>query len=200
MEDPQKKISAFWTWFGAISDKLAANVEDEDVLKALDNRVRELHPGLSWELGPGGTSTWQFVISPNLDRDLRELASTIVKKAPVLPEWQFYAARRRKDWNYHFQLQSIEGEGAKSLDASNWKFVLLEYPDETHEIVLEAQDATSLGEDERWQAAAIVLESILGEDILLKKIDEFELVDKLEAQFADSARPIQELYESIVRD
>jgi hypothetical protein len=190
-----KKITAFWVWFNSISGKLAANVEDKNMLEALDNRVRELHPRLSWEIGPGKTREWQFVISPNLDRDLRKLASTIVAQAPVLPDWQFYAARRPKHWNYQFQLESGDGERVKNLDASNWKFVLLEYPDETHEILLEAWDAPSLGDDERWQAAAIVLESILGEDTLLDRIDDFELVSKLEPQFAESARPIQELRE-----
>jgi hypothetical protein len=187
-----KKISAFWAWFSSISDELAANVEEKAVLEELDKKVRDLHPGLSWEIGPGRTREWQLVISPNLDRELRSLARAIVAQAPVLPEWQFYAARRPKDWNYQFQI-GTEGGHLRNLDASRWKFVLLEYPDETQEILLQASDAISLREDERWQAAAIVLESILGEDMVLDRIGEFELVGELEPQFAADARPIQEL-------
>jgi len=196
----QKKIKAFWAWFSTISGKLAANIEDNSLLDELDKRVRGLHPRLSWELGPGRTREWQLVISPNLDRELRELANTVVAEAPVLPDWQFYAARRPKDWNYQFQLESDDVGRVKSLDASNWKFVLLEYPDEAYEILLEGEDASSLGDDERWQAAAIVLESILGEDALLDRIAEFELVSELEARFASSSRPIQELREAFCQN
>jgi hypothetical protein len=193
----QKRISAFWMWFSTVADRLAADVEDKNILTELDGRVRELHPGLSWEVGPGRARAWQLVISPNLDRELRKLANAIVLQAPVLREWQFYGARRPKDWNYRFQLNTEEGL-VRNLDASTWKFVLLEYPDKTQEVLLEGRDASYLGDDDRWQAAAIVLESVLGEDVLLDCIDDFELVGELEPQFAGSARPIQELREAVL--
>ena len=47
------------------------------------------------------------------------------------------------------------------------------------EIILE-----SLDDDERWQAAAIALESILGEEVYMEKISDFELVDHIEPRFA----------------
>ena len=185
-----KDIISFWAWFGAVADKFASNVEDNSLLTALDKKIRELDPRLSWEIGPGRTREWQLVISPNLDRDLRELADAVVAEAPGLPRWQFYSSRRRKEWNYKFQLES--GGHFKNIDAAEWRFVLLEYPDDTFEILLEGRGALALEEDERWQAAAIVLESILGEDALLGKV-EFELVDKLESQYSADARPIQDL-------
>jgi len=185
-----KNIISFWTWFKVIGDRLASNVEDNSILTELDKRIRKLHPRLSWEIGPGRTREWQLVISPNLDPELRKMTDAIIAEAPILPRWQFYSSRRPKEWNYHFQLES--GGHLKNVDASSWKFVLLEYPDDTFEILLEGRDAISLADDQRWQAAAIVLESVLGEDPLLGKV-EFELVDKLEPQYSADARPIQEL-------
>jgi hypothetical protein len=185
-----KNINLFWTWFSAIADNLASNVEDNSLLTELDKKILKLDPRLSWEIGPGRTREWQLVISPNLDRELREVADAIIAEAPVLPRWQFYSSRRPKEWNYQFQLEI--GGRLKNVDASNWKFVLLEYPDDTIEILLEGRDALSLEDDQRWQAAAIVLESVLGEDALFGKVD-FELVDKLEPQYSPDARPIQEL-------
>jgi hypothetical protein len=41
-------ISSFWTWFGAVADKLASNAEDNSLLTALDKRIRKLDPRLSW--------------------------------------------------------------------------------------------------------------------------------------------------------
>ena len=58
---------------------------------------------------------------------------------------------------------------------------------------MRAKSVSTLGDDQRWQAAAIVLESILGEDVVLDKIDSFELVDRLELRFEQLARPIQQL-------
>ncbi|HEY6183999.1 MAG TPA: hypothetical protein VIW67_17255 [Terriglobales bacterium] len=190
-----KNISSFWIWFSAVADKLAINVEDNSLLTELDKKIQKLDPRLSWEIGPGRTREWQLVISPNLDVELREIAEAIIAKAPILPQWQFYSSRRPKEWNYQFQLEC--GGRLRNVDASGWKFVLLEYPDAIFEILLEGQEALSLEDDQRWQAAAIVLESILGEEPLLGKV-EFELVDKLESQYSADARPIQELRQAFL--
>ena len=59
--------------------------------------------------------------------------------------------------------------------------------------MLQATNLPPLDDDERWQAAAIVLESILGEDVLLERINEFELTDRLDQSFAEKIKPIQQL-------
>lgn len=65
-------------------------------------------------------------------------------------------------------------------------------------MLLQGDNVTSLDDDERWQAAAITLESILGEEVLLDKIGEFELVDELEPRFAEKRQPIQRLRETVL--
>ncbi|HLJ25433.1 MAG TPA: hypothetical protein VKY85_01865 [Candidatus Angelobacter sp.] len=74
----------------------------------------------------------------------------------------------------------------------------MRYPDGAQELLLRGNNLTSLDDDERWQAAAITLESILGEEVLLEKIDEFELVDQLEPCFAEKRKPIQHLRETVL--
>jgi hypothetical protein len=66
-----------------------------------------------------------------------------------------------------------------------------------HEILLQGKGLPPLSDDERWQAAAITLESILGEDMVLDRVNEFELVDQLEPRFAERERPIQHLREAV---
>ena len=196
-EKIKNQTDEFWKWFSAVASRLAANIENLPLTKELDERVHRLDAGFSWEIGPGKSKLWQFVISPDLNRSLREKARAIVAQAPTLTAWEFHASRQPKEWNYMFELESGDGEELVRLDASNWTFVLLKYPDGAHEVLLRAKDLPILTEDERWQAAAIALESLLGEDVVLDRIQQFELVDTLEPRFAGRERPIQRLREAV---
>jgi hypothetical protein len=190
-----ERMIDFWHWFRDAATPEKA--QDPEFLKALDDRISELSPQLSWEIGPGFSQPWRFVISPNLDHHLRETAREIIARAPVLPGWEFYSTRQPKEWNYQVELIGNNGNPIY-LDASNWTFVLLRYPDATHEILLKGQNLPELEDDERWQAAAITLESILGEDLMMDRINEFELVENLGSEFANKDRPIQQLRNAIV--
>ncbi len=190
------RVEAFWAWFTTIAAGLAANVEEPTLVHELDARVRDLDEALSWEIGPGLSKPWQFVISPNLDPELREKTRAIVSRAPALSEWEFHPSRQAKLWDY--QLQLGPAERRTSIDASKWTFVLLRYPDGDHEVLLRARDLPPLSDEERWQAAAIALESILGEDAVLDRVHEFELLNELEPRFAERERPIQELRKAVL--
>jgi hypothetical protein len=187
------QIDGFWKWFSSAARLMSGNVENRTFADELDRRMREFDPKLSWEIGPGATRLWQLVISPNLDRELREKARVIVARAPEAIGWKFHSARQPKNWNYQFEIGAADRSDLIRLDASNWTFVLLKYPNGAHEVLLRSDDVRLLTEDERWQAAAIVLESILGEELVMDKISEFELLDELEPRFALKQRPIQDL-------
>ncbi len=196
MNPNKKAIDEFWGWFSKIATRLASNTTDQSLIRELDSRIRGFHPKLSWEVGPGMTKSCQLVISPNLDGDLRAVAALIVSRAPSLSAWEFHAARQPKKWNYTFELERERG-GVTSVDASRWKFVLLRYPDGRHEVLLVGDHLSGLTDDERWHAAAITLESILGEDILLDRIEHFELGDQIDQRFVGTERPIQMLCDAI---
>lgn len=172
-------------------------LKNSTLLEELDTKIKRLDPALSWEIVPGGCEPWQLVISPNLNRDLRPRAQDIISLAPIIQGWELHSARRPKDWDYRFSLESSDGRSIQ-LDVSGWGFVLLRYPDGGQEVLLQGDNLPSLDDDERWQAAAIVLESILGEEVLLDKISEFELVDELEPRFAEKRKPIQRLREAVL--
>ena len=95
-------------------------------------------------------------------------------------------------------MERSDGRGSIELDASDWGFVLLQYPDGAREVLLQGNNLPALDDDERWQAAAMTLEGILGEEVILEKINEFELADQLEPRFAAQQRPIQGLREAVV--
>lgn len=196
----KQKIDEFWTWFRSIAASLVANVENSPLLEELDVRIRELDSELSWEVGPGSCEPWQLVISPNLDRDLWPRAEEIISSAPVVEGWEFHSARRPKEWDYKLLMERPDGREPVQLDASHWSFVLLRYPDGGLELLLQGDNLASLDDDERWQAAAITLESILGEEVLLDKISEFELVDQFEPRFEEERKPIQRLREVVLAE
>lgn len=199
MTTPDKrKIDEFWTWFRSIAASLVANVENSTLLQELDTKINRLGSDLSWEIGPGGCEPWQLVISPNLSRDLRPRAQEIISYAPVVEGWEFHFAKEAERLGYKLLVERTDGREPIQLDASHWSFVLLRYPDGGQEILLQGDNLASLDDDERWQAAAITLESILGEEVLLDKISEFELVDELEPRFAEKRKPIQRLRETVL--
>lgn len=173
------------------------NPYDSDLLAELDVRVQRLDPKLSWEIGPGLSKPWQMVISPSLNRDLREMAKSIVAASPALRDWEFHSARQPKKWDLKFELEDPKGRVPIELDASTWKFVLLKYPDGKNEILLKAEAQTKLTKKQRKLAATIVLESILGEETLLDCVDDFQLVRELTPRLSKMLRPIQRLRDAV---
>lgn len=194
----EANIEEFWRWFSGIAAALAFDIENPSLLEHLDKRIVDLDPRLSWEIGPGSSEPLQLVISPNLDLDLLQEARKIISAAPVLEGWEFYSTRRPKNWDYKLLMERSEGGDPIQLDTSGWTFVLLQYPDGTREVLLRASNLPALNEDERWQAAAMTLEGILGEEELLNRISEFELVNRLEPRFAPKERPIQYLRKAVL--
>jgi hypothetical protein len=194
----ETKIENFWKWFSGVAPTLASDVENPSLLEDLDKHILDLDPILSWEIGPGSSEPLQLVISPNLDLDLLPTARKIVSAAPVLDGWEFYSTRRPKNWDYKLLMERSEGGETIQLDTSGWGFVLLQYPDGAKEVLLRGKNIPDLNDDERWQAAAMTLESILGEEELLNRINEFELVNQLEERFAARERPIQQLRQAVL--
>lgn len=185
-------IGAFWAWFSA-RVTIRHEPADQALVAELDERVNTLHPGLSWEIGPGAAAARQLVISPNLDLTLAPIAAAIVAAAPAVDDWEFHAWRQpKRDWNFTFALAAPDGRSV-DVDASNWRFVLLHYPEGEREIVLQADDLEGLVDAQRELAAVIVLESVLGEEHFVSRVDTFALLDLLEPRLAERAQSIREL-------
>lgn len=193
------RIEAFWKWFVSNAEPIGAEPDCPAIVEELDRRVSELHKDISWEIGPGASTPWQLVLSPNLNPQLRAVVKTVVKAAPNVPDWAFFAARRPKDWDYKFVLKDVGSEPVL-VDTTAWRFVLLRYSDGQYEIILEGQNMPVMSEDRCWQAAAITLASILGEDVLMDKVCEFSLVRELTDDLAANAAPIQRLSTVLLRE
>jgi hypothetical protein len=184
--------SDFWNWFKVTIQSDGFQATNPEFFEALNGRIDGLDTRLSWEIGPGLKEDWLFALSPNLNKELWPLTIKIISQAPSIKGWEFYTCRQPKQWTWKFEY-NLPDSATISIDASNWTFVLLRYPNGDHEIIICGSGIQNLHEDDKWQVAAIVLEGALGEEILLEAISSFELVESLEPRFAVKAKPIQEL-------
>lgn len=193
-----ENISEFWSWFARSAGVVGFDPTEPEFVHALDEKVRTVEAGLSWEIGSGGVKAWTLVISAGFNAKLRVIACALIEAAPDLPQWEFLSSRPPKHWDYVFQLERYEGEALR-IDATDWTFVLLQYPDRSQEILLKGDVASEMSEDERREAATVVLESILGEEKLMDFAGSYELVGHIDARFISGQRPIQQLSEAISR-
>jgi len=168
-----RPVHDFWEWFISASDRLIAGPENEALMRELDERVREIHRGLIWKICPGGFRPRQFTISPNLDPLLRHAAREIIHAAPVLAHWEFYATRQPKAWDYKINLDNHNGQRIE-LDVSDWVFLLVPCFRGKQAVLLSAKTMPPLNENQRRQAAADVLCNVLGEDVVMDGIEDFE--------------------------
>ncbi len=182
------RAKEFWCWFGAKAASIASNPENGDLINDLDQQVSLTWPQLAWEIGPDPSGDWYFALSPNLNRDFVSQAKEAIQAAPKVIGWKFYAARQRKAWDGRFELETEEG--IKRLNSADWRFILLRHPDGEKELVLVTPSAGLLNPDDRWQAAAVVIEGLLGEECLLANVDSFALEPAVDAKFSSQVKPI----------
>ena len=181
----------FWSWFCKNLTAIEHNYNDAAVVDELDKEVSLAWPELSWEIGPDASGGWYFALSPNLDIAKRDMARWAIQTAPRVPGWKFYPARQRKEWSGRFKIST--SKGAMEINAGTWEFVLLRYADGETEVFLIGPEALLLSEDERWHAAAVVVEGLLGEAYVLEKKLTFFLSGAPEERFFGRQKPIQYL-------
>jgi hypothetical protein len=124
-----------------------------------------------------------------MSRDLVIQSRQAIQNAPEILGWKFYATRQRKAWDGRFGLETEHG--LKHFDCTDWKFLFLKYPDGEKELVLIAPDADSLNPDDRLQAAAVVIEGLLGEECVLSNVDRFALESTVAARLLAQAIPMR---------
>ncbi|PRQ10121.1 hypothetical protein [Enhygromyxa salina] len=188
---PEVSVHSFWAWFETVAPILAQNFENPQIHEELDRQVSRLG-GMTWELGPGHAAQNALTLTPDGDPDLLRATKHIVALAPSIPNWEFHPAKPPKEWALTFSLET-EGETVVDVDANRWRYVLLRFPDSTFDILLR-QDGTELhDDDDRYVAAIIVLDGLLGEEARMSLVGSIELVDAFSAEELARVTPISEL-------
>ncbi len=176
VEKSRLASEAFWLWFTGVAGRLAADLDNDEILTELDRRVRELGP-LTWEVGPGLQEPNFLAISPAGQRKLLELTDEIVRDAPSLPAWEFHSAKPAKRWTIRFSIEGSDGI-SHLIDGVEWRYILLRYPDGMFDIVILAPNLPADARIEE-QAGAIVVKGQLGERLTLEHVRQIEIVRSL---------------------
>jgi hypothetical protein len=182
---PDAKIAEFWRWFQTIADDLATNFENERLLAELDARVSQLGDVL-WEIGPGKAQENALVITPDGSKEWLPVTQHIVEQAPRISGWEFESARPPRDCDIQFSMEGADGAHL-DIDARPWRYVLFKYPDNTFDIVLEQNNLHSLSDDDRYAAAVVLLDGIVGERRRLALLVGIEAVEIFSAEHSREA-------------
>jgi len=171
-----KEILNFWEWFVVNKDKLESDCYDPPILQQLDKTISSWD--LNWEIGPGQSKENSLTISPKGRPVLLPLTEQIISKAPKLDKWQFYSTKQPKP-NWH--LLELNQDNI-SVNASQWKYVLLKYDDEKIEVLLKADDLLKYDKGTKELIVEIVLMNLLGERMFMERVDYFDVVDKFDSE------------------
>lgn len=190
-----KDVLEFWAWFASIADELGDDFTNQALQDALDARLGRFGE-IAWELGPGSTAENALAVSPDGDPDLLPLTQRIVAMAPTLPGWEFHPARPARAESLEFSIGTSSGDEI-AVDAQSWRYVLFKFPDKTFDIVLEQQNLTDVSDDDRYTAAVVLLDALLGEGKRLLRIREVEPVAALNPEQGKKANPITVLPEHL---
>lgn len=193
------KIAAFWKWFIQAEEHILTfftEEVDEDrapLIERINNQVLEF--GLfAWEISPGTQKPFRFTLSPNGDPQRLALSKLIVSKAPKLRNWEYLYAKPAKDWDFVLPIYDdwmIE----RSLEAFRWQYVLLEYPDDSLELLIKANNLLFMDQDSQEMAIDQVLTNIVGEECNINYFTDVSLVEEFPAEYKEISAPIRDLKE-----
>lgn len=184
-------IDAFWRWFAREADGIARLQESRDtrsVAALIAPRVEAIHPKLGWEVGPGKQRRSFLTITPNADRKLRPLTEEIVRRAPGLPDWEFYAARQPRPAPPEINVSNPPVR----VTTTGWRFSAEEdaVAGVIHLVVVDPALAR-LDEQARGYALFIYLDAVLGEDGVERWIGQLDVAP--DGRDLGPLRPISEL-------
>jgi hypothetical protein len=187
-------IQSFWAWFASQSDELAHDFTNRQLLEELD-RLMSAIGDICWELGPGTEAECALTLTPDGDPEWLGVTLRAVSMAPECAGWEFHAARQKKQWTSpQFTIESkFKGGKVINVDARPWRYALLRYLDGKFEIILEQGNLADVSDDDRYSAAVLLLDGLLGEAVRLLAIVGIETTDALDDEFAENANSIEHL-------
>jgi hypothetical protein len=182
------RIDAWWREFAGHTADLDAYFHQQtqwDLPGWMQEHLQGIHPSLMWEFGsaidgPGH----RLVITPESERWLRPLTSTILQRAPRIEGWEFYPYRVPEpvDW----ALAAVQGRTGVDISGATVEI----RPGEHRRIALRFTfDACASPEDiDARRAAFVATESLVGEAVLDQWIGAIEVAPR-KRSFLQRLRP-----------
>jgi hypothetical protein len=173
----KSSIRSFWRWFESISMALFENVNDPDILRELDQKIKVLGP-FDWEIGSIEKNVLYLAISPNLNEDLLRETTEIVGYAPLCEGWLFLHVKPRKEYLPTFTVFN-EKQKRISIDIGSWSYVLFKFEDGTFDIDIKINSIDGNSETQKL-AIDIALTNLLGEERFINCIKNINIVNEFE--------------------
>lgn len=182
------KIKEFWSWFEEIYSEFEEQLDNSLLISYLDDKVCSLGD-FTWELGPGQMKKYQLVISPGGDIEKFSLTEYIVSFAPEIADWEFYAAKQKKEDGFIFYY----GANEFKIDANEWTYYLLKFNDEFFDIVIIADNILIFDELNQQAIVEILLDNILGEKMRILSFEYIDVNHKVKNEYLSKASNIKNL-------
>ena len=191
MSRQEDRIDAWWDAFQAKAediDALFSRKTEWDLPAWMEEHLQAIHPALMWEFdaavqGPGH----RLVITPESRRDLRPLVSEILRRAPQLDGWEFYAYRLTED--YEMAVQTVEARTQGDIGKTFFRATIGDF---NRIDVVFCAEHYSRDDDQSLNDVFVATETLLGEEVLDKWIGAIE-VEPLAPDDAESVTHIREL-------
>lgn len=173
---------------------LAPKIITDNLIDVLDKKILSLGD-FSWEIRRGEEKENMLIISPGGNLALLAVTKNIIELAPDMTFWEFQYFKPAKDWKFRFSIDN--GDVKRMLDASDWEYVLLKFPDGTYDIILKAESLNSLPKGYQEDAVEIVLESSIGEKLRLELIKDIEIANEIPNEYRGKQTSIKFLKDQI---
>ncbi len=191
MPTPDNPIDAWWSAFEAKSpdiDALFSRKEEWDLVEWMQEHLGQIHPQLMWEFGPAvHTEGHRLVITPESRRDLRPIVDSVLKRAPKMDGWEFYAYRIPED--FEMAVQTVEARSGGDISETSFRASIGEY--NRIDLVFVAEDYSD-DDEQAFSDVFVAAETLLGEEILEKWIGIIE-TEAASTAGSDELHSIREL-------
>ena len=183
-------IQEFWRWFSSTCGEFGDKFENKNLICELDDRIGRIGP-ISWEIGPGfeNEAASSLVFSPAGDKSLLSLTREIVANAPPCMGWEFYSSKPPKKWQRCLVVTDDSGNEYE-VDAANWSYVLLRYPDRTIDIMIEAPEIRAIPSELHDTVGEILIDGEIGEARRIETIENIECVQEFDDEYKTKCKPI----------
>jgi hypothetical protein len=160
-----RRIDDWWKAFARDEGKIVASFKkgsDWDLPRWMAEHLHAIDERIMWEYGPGLKGGHRLVITPESDRFLRPLVSTILERAPKIAGWEFYPYRLAEDFGEARAM--LKARDLMPIDATKVRAT----PGKNHLVDLHFHSPDYAGPEDReaLNSVFIASEVILGEEML----------------------------------
>mgnify|MGYP000400248955 CR=1 FL=1 len=191
-----KSITQFWSWFCANEHRLYSDCGASAIWDEIDQSLSPVSDELSWEIGPldeprDGKKMY-FAISPEFNNALLPIVNELIGLAYVSDLWEFRRGRQRRPWDSVLEIASDNSEKHyfKKVNIATWRHIVFKVPDtDLVDIVFECGINFPLTGDDLDELGAMIAAGLIGELVVMERVNCIEVIDCFEARFENKAKP-----------